>query len=115
MNTYYTVGKYKISHVCYQTYPCKHNVEHIGLISGDKIHCMLKEEGLSHPHFDYAEFIRKRDYPTDEEIAEKTQAETRIRESQKKYEQEQEERARITNMYKASSRLDRLKAKHNIT
>ena len=63
---------------------------------GDDIFILLQNIGKSYKHFDdYAEFIRKRDHPTPEEISEK---------------EKQEE---ITNKYKASSRLERLKAKNN--
>lgn len=73
MESYYTIGKYKISHMCFLTHPCKHYVENtytyeITLMCGDEIYYMLKEEGLSNPHFnDYEEYVRKRDNPTIEE------------------------------------------------
>lgn len=52
----YRVGKYIISDVCRQTYPCKHSFINTETntnlyLSGDEIYNILKRDGLSHPHF----------------------------------------------------------------
>ena len=101
------IGKYEISDLCFQSSPCQHYVKNIEtgtaqLMFGDNIYSMLKNDGLTYPHFDcYAEFIRKRDNPTKEELDEKQR-------------KERDEREKITNTYKASSRLERLKLQNNI-
>jgi hypothetical protein len=56
MDTFYNVGKYEISNMCLQTYPCKHRVYNketgvSSIKSGVAIYSMLKNEGLSHEHF----------------------------------------------------------------
>lgn len=115
------VGKYEISNMCNKTYPCKHHIKNMETgevqtyVLGDKIYEMLKADGISDPHFnEYKEFIRKRDNPTQEEIQEKIEKERRIKESMDKWKREREELAKITNTYKASSRLEKLKNKNNI-
>lgn len=65
MNRTFEIGKYKVSEICLQTYPCKHYVEdtstgHKCIIFGHKFYTMLENDGLSHEHFDrYKEFIEK--------------------------------------------------------
>jgi hypothetical protein len=54
---YYTVGIYRISCLCQQSYPCKHyviknNYDNGSTMLGHDIYKMLKKEGLSHSHFD---------------------------------------------------------------
>lgn len=71
------VGKYMISDICFETYPCQHYVTNINTgessrISGATIFCMLRDDKLSHPHFDkYREYIRKRENLIHENLAEK--------------------------------------------
>lgn len=77
---------------------------------------MLRDDGLSYKHFDYyAEYVRKRDNPTPEELAERESQRKKIDEQQEKRRREREEMEKLTNTYKASSRLEKLKAKNNIT
>ncbi len=118
LNSFFTVGKYNISTICLSTYPCKHYVTNnetneTFLYTGDRIYTLLKNDGLSHKHFDlYEEFIRKRDFPTPEEIVQKNKLKMEYEENLAKQKKEQEERNQIINSTKASSRLDRLKTKH---
>jgi hypothetical protein len=85
-------------------------------MSGDKIYCILRDNNLSDNHFDgYAEYIRKRDNPTPEEITERQEKQRRLQEAQEESRRLYEEKQRVTNQYKASSRLERLKAKNNIS
>jgi len=117
----YDVGKYEISDLCLLTYPCQHFVTNTetgeaSRMSGDKIFCMLRDEKLSHPHFaPFAECVIKRDNPTPEEIAERDARKKQRDEQLEKHKKEQEEREKLINTYKASSRLERLKAKNNAT
>ena len=115
------IGKYKISTLCLQTYPCKHYVvdtekgNDIGTLSGDRIFCMLRDEGISDPYFDeYAEFVRKRENPTPEELAERIAEKQRTLERIARQRKESEELTKKTNQYKASSYLEKLKAKHGV-
>lgn len=115
------IGKYQISGGCFLSYPCIHDVTNTetgqrSQISGDKIFCMLRDDGLSDAHFDkYAEYIRKRDNPTSEELEEREANKKRLEQSHEEQRKKREETAILTNTYKASSRLERLKAKNNIT
>ena len=117
LHKYTIIGNFEISDLCLQTYPCKHNVKNritceSSLMYGDEIFILLKNIGKSHKHFDdYAEFIRKRDHPTLEEISEKEALIKTLYREQKERKIEKQEK--ITNQYKASSRLERLKAKNN--
>jgi len=80
------------------------------------IYTMLLNDGLSDSHFDhYKEYIRKRDHPTPEEIA-KTQEQVEERKKHKLAQDMQNQKTlKLTHQFKASSRLDRLKAKNNIS
>jgi hypothetical protein len=54
---YHNVGKYKISNLCLESYPCQHFVytddgEPPTRMRGDEIYYMLKKDGLSSSHFD---------------------------------------------------------------
>lgn len=67
MNNYRTIGKYKMSNICLESYPCQHIIEFENgekkLMFGDKIYCLFNSEGLSDPHIDhYAEWVKKRNY-----------------------------------------------------
>jgi len=90
-NICYEIGKYKISKRCLLTYPCKHYITNLEtgeqhLLLGDKIFVILQKDGLSIPHFDsYKEFIRKRDNPTMEELAEKVLHDIKIAEQHEIY------------------------------
>lgn len=116
-----TIGKYSIGDMCMLTYPCQHYVTNsetneTTLMSGDNIYEMLTKEGLSDEHFDvYAEYIRKRDHPTDEELAEKEKQRKRkelIRKKRRELIKQNEENRQLGIKSGASSRLARLKAKH---
>jgi esterase/lipase superfamily enzyme len=53
---YFKVGKYYISNICYESYPCQHHVIEEGYLqpfnySGLEIYKMLEEEGKTHEHF----------------------------------------------------------------
>jgi hypothetical protein len=113
------VGEYYISDSCDLTYPCKHYMTTLDE-SGVKIYSALdifkklQAKGLSHEHFEYCrEIIRKRENPTPEDLAEnpadKEEREKKIAE----HEQIIKEYHIIQNT-KASSRLEKLKAKNNI-
>ena len=73
----YTIGKYTISQFCLSSYPCIHLVINNDTgdsyqMRGDKIFCMLRDDKLSHTHFDvYSEDVRKRDNPTMKNITNK--------------------------------------------
>jgi len=120
LNSNFIIGKYEITDMCFLTYPCQHYVKNIEtgtsqLMFGDRIFSMLKNDGLTYPHFDgYAEFIRKRDNPTKEELDEKLFRKKKMEEQMEKQRKERDEIEKITNTYKASSRLERLKLQNNI-
>lgn len=66
------VGKYQMSNMCLQSYPCKHIIKfetgEKTLMSGDKIYRLFKSEGLSDNHIDvYAEWVRQNDFSNPEE------------------------------------------------
>jgi hypothetical protein len=118
-NTFKKVGKYEISNLCYETYPCKHSVRfesgETRTMLGDKIYSLLCAEGLSDAHFNgYKEVIRRREFPTPEEIKEREERELQIEQEMKLREQQCQEQQQIVNKYKASSRIEQLKLKHNI-
>ena len=109
-----TLGKYEIYQSMYRCFPTVHNVINLEtnethLMKGDAIYIMLKEEGLSHPTFNrYAEYVRKRDHPTEEEIAAKIRQQEKQLEWEQKRKQEHDEK-----YYKSSSSyIERLKEKH---
>lgn len=116
----YVCGSYDIQHLCYQSFPCQHYVRKCGggdadwrLISGKEIFSLLKKDGVSDPHFDKYKKITNplvamyNAFMKDKELAE-------IRENQRLQEKEREKQAAIINKYKASSRLEKLKAKNAI-
>jgi len=120
----YSVGRFKISHTCLETYPCQHYVKDTELTNdnyktmwGKDIFTMLKQHGLSLLHFDkYEEPIIEQD--TEEIIAarKKERDEILLKEQERMNieRQKQEELNIIVNKYKASSYLERLKMKHSI-
>lgn len=119
MNSFIKIGKYEISNICLETYPCKHYIKfengETELMSGDKIYRLFKSEGLTYHHIDsYAEWVRQHDFPSPEEIKKKEDDQLRIRQASEKRAKEQAEQQKIVNQYKASSRLDKLKNKNNI-
>ena len=117
----YKIGRYTISSMCLQSYPCIHSVydENTAItrtMYGDDIYCMLQDENLSHEHFDtYKEYIRRHQNPTAEELAEDIAYKAKIEEQRKQREIEEVKRVLERDKYKASSYLERLKARHNIT
>ena len=117
----YKIGRYTISSICLQSYPCKHavydkNTAITRTMRGDDIYCMLQDENLSHEHFDtYKEYIRRHQNPTAEELAEDIAYKAKIEEQRKQREIEEVKRVLERDKYKASSYLERLKARHNIT
>lgn len=118
---YRLIGKYEVSRMCLTTYPCKHYVRYPEtgeekLLTATKIYTMLQNDGITDLHFNYCkEIIRKKDNPTPEEISQKEEERRKMDEQREKRNKEQEELTKLTNTYKASSRLDRLKEKHCIS
>ncbi len=123
----FQVGKYKISSLCLHSYPCKHYVEFSKygidllhcftskrkLYSGDHIFTMLANDNLSHPHFDvYKEFIRKRDNPTNEEMAVKRMLHEQHLKKMEQQKLEAANRKMIIDKYKSSTYIERKKLKH---
>ena len=118
-NSFRKVGKYEISTICLQTYPCKHTIRfengETNIMSAPKIYTLLNAEGLSDKHFDYcAEYIRRRDFPTPEEIKQREEENFKIEESIKIREKQYNEQQKIVNQFKASSIIEKLKMKNNI-
>lgn len=128
-----TMGDYEIEQTCFNsTYPCKHWIKYkkrAKLMTGDKIYTLLKNKKMTHTHFEkYGEYIRKRDFPTPQEMEEQEQERERLLKRQQelheleqeqerkkqKWMREYEEKQAITNKYKASTMIEKLKAKHNI-
>lgn len=119
MATFRKIGKYEISNLCFQTYPCKHTIKfengETQLLSGATIYCLFKSEGLSDTHIDsYAEWVRQRDFPSPEEIKKREDDILIIQQDSEKRKEEAIEQQKIVNQYKASSRLDKLKNQNNI-
>jgi hypothetical protein len=120
INSYRTVGKYQISNMCLQSYPCQHSIINTETgetkkMYGSAIYTLLKEDKLSDAHFDeYAEYIRRHEHPTVGELADKRHYEKTMQENNLAHKKRKEEQDAITNQFKASSRLDKLKAKNNV-
>lgn len=118
-NSFRTVGKYQISNICLETYPCKHYIKfengETKLLSAATIYRLFKSEGLYDKHIDsYAEWIRKQDFPTPEEIKQREDERLKINQQTEQRLKELAEQEKLTNLYKASSRLEKLKQKNNI-
>jgi hypothetical protein len=118
-NSFRKVGKYEISTTCLQSYPCKHKVifenGETTMMSGDKIYRLLNKECLSYKHFDcYAEYVRRQDFPTPEEIKETEEKILEIEKSNEIRKKEYNEQQKIINQFKASSRIEKLKMENNI-
>lgn len=73
-NGYFCVGKYQISHLCLESYPCQHfvigypGIEKPIRIKGHEIYQLLKDDGCSSSHFDqYSTFLEalNSDIPTE--------------------------------------------------
>ncbi len=114
-----TIGKYQISTRCMQTYPCQHYVKfpngETRRRTGAEIYKLLEADGISDDHFTgYKEHIRRMENPTAEEIAANKQERERVMKHMEKRKQEQEELDRITQKYKASSRIEKLHKKHGL-
>lgn len=119
LNSFRKIGKYEISNICLQSYPCKHYIKFKNgdtkLLSGDKIYRLFKSEGLSDLHIDeYAEWVRQCDFPSAEEIIKSKNDILRIQQASEKRAKETAEEQKIVNQYKASSRIDKLKNQNNI-
>ncbi len=74
-NEFRLIGKYWISELCLESYPCKHYVEvknnTLKVIDSPTIFKMLREENVYNKHFyKYKEYVRKIENPTPEEINE---------------------------------------------
>ncbi len=118
-------GNYEIENMCYETYPCQHYVtnKQTGertMMSGNDIFCLLRDNGFNCEHFDeYREYVRRIEHPTEEEMRENERRKKRWEEAIKRQEQERKqekiELERVTNKYKASSYLDKLKERNNVT
>lgn len=120
----YGDGKYEVSSLCMMTSPCEHYVRNtytdkIYLMNGIEIYDMLHTEGIHDSHFDeYAEVSLQRKNPSEEDKRMLKEYEKLEREMLIKHEEEKRERERQTQLgqqYKASSRLERLKAQNNIS
>lgn len=120
----YGDGKYEVSSLCMLTSPCKHYVRNtytdkIYLMNGIDIYDMLHTEGIHDSHFDqYAEVSLQRKHPSQEDERMLKEYEKLEREMLRKREEEKIEIERQKNLgdkYKASSRLERLKAQNNIS
>lgn len=117
---YRKIGKYEISDMCLESYPCQHYIrlenKTARLMSGADIYCLFKSEGLSDPHINqYAEFVRQRDFPTEAEIQKRQMDMLICQQNSDKRKKEEAERQQTIDLYKASSRIDKLKNRHNIT
>lgn len=120
MDSYREVGNYELSTLCMESYPCQHYVKfkngNTRLFTSDIIYRIFKSEGLSDPHIDkYAEFVRQHDFPTPEEIVIIKNMKLKNQEVIEKREKEADEKQKIINQYKASSRIDKLKKQNNVT
>jgi hypothetical protein len=119
MDSFKKIGKYEMSDTCLQSYPCKHIIKfengETQLISGDKIYCLFKSEGLSDTHIDsYAEWVRQHDFPSPDEIKKRKDDLLIIQHDSEIRAKEVSEQQKTVNQYKASSRLDKLKNQNNI-
>jgi peptidase E len=120
MDRCYELGKYKISVQCLKSYPCQHSITdtHTGItkiLPGDKIYEMLTTDGLGLSHFDkynpHAQItIGVMRIHTSQQ--ERTDIYLQAEMYRKKLEEEYNERQRLTNIYKASTYIERLKNKH---
>jgi hypothetical protein len=102
---------------------CRHNVvdtvTNIGTcLKGNEICYFLIKHNFSISHFDRYksdyEYYRKRFDPTPEDIIQREVEKAIKEEQEKKLAEERKKMDEITNKYKASSRLDKLKEKNNI-
>lgn len=119
LNSFRQIGKYQISNLCLETYPCKHymklNNGDAKLMSGGNIYRLFKSEGLSDPHIDkYAEWVRQQDFPSPKEIIKIINDQQSIQQESEKRAKKAAEEQKIVNQYKASSRIDKLKNQNNI-
>lgn len=121
---YRQLGTLKINSFCCLTYPCQHTVENMEtgetkMMFGDKIFIALRDQGISDKHFDiYREYVRKRENPTEEEIAAQKAFEEKYRvanENAKKSEEKWRKNREEAYITRASSRLERLKQRHNVS
>lgn len=128
-----TVGGLRIGRFCRavqnaagRNLPCQHTVlvndgKQYCELSGDQIYVHLHKQGLDHYHFDkYAEYVRKRDFPTPEDIEEAERIKqqdaeeiARIEKEKQELEAQQMASQDNTNQNKASSRLEKLKKLHS--
>jgi hypothetical protein len=120
----WTVGNYEIQEFCLESFPCQHSIKDlrtgkIWLYRADDIFVMLRDDGVSHPHFEYCrEIIRKRDHPTPEEMTQQHREEmarmNRDWPQNVERERKQRELDAIVDKTKASSRLEKLKKQNSI-
>lgn len=120
MTGYRTLGKYKISNMCMQSYPCKHWIEYEdgkhGMMNGDEIYSMLRKEGVYDAHFNAYRnrYIFGLCFTTDSVIDpqnnEKPDLNTLVKRAEEDKIRKQAELD--ANPHKASSRLDKLKQLH---
>jgi hypothetical protein len=125
MRNYRSIGNYYVSNICLETFPCQHYIK-TSLFGkethmfGDDIYRMCKNCGITDKHFEqYKEYISEIDNRTPLKIEEiKKQIEIRQTEMEKQNEEffkEGEELLKIVNKHKASSYLEKLKSKNNIS
>jgi len=127
---YRTIGKYQIKNETgplIDIYPRKYSVRfpsgEVKSMTGIDIYKMLRSENLTDPKLDkYAEDVRRLEHPTPEEIQQdkdaKLEQERRAREASiinQEYAKLRVEEERLTQLYKASNVIEKLKQRHNIT
>jgi hypothetical protein len=111
------IGKYNISTMCLETFPCQHFVENTETgetyrINGGEIFKMLRDDGLSDNHFNmYKEHVRKQEFPTLEEIRSREKWARRLDEATAQRNEEKRHQQGVVNQYKASSYTERLKTR----
>jgi hypothetical protein len=122
MDKCYELGKYQISVRCLKSYPCQHSITntHTGvtkILSGDKIYEMLTTDGLREAHFDkynpHNVMYKMKQLKSDQmPVEEKSDTYLQMEMYSKQIEDEYTEKQRVTNIYKASTYIERLKNKH---
>ena len=106
--SYYKIGNFNISNLCFETYPCKHHVKiddsnEGTMMYGDDIYCMLAQNGFHDKHFEC--YKNNEDYEdTEINIKDFIKTEKIIKENKKTL----EKRVLETN------RIEKLKQKNNI-
>ena len=120
----YGDGKYEVYNLCMLTSPCKHYVRNtdtdkIYLMNGLDIYDTLHKEGIHDAHFDqYAEASKNRKNPSEEDkrlLKEYEKLELEMQRERQKEKDTIKRQKELGEQYKASSRLEKLKAQNNIS